>query len=245
MTPRIGITTYQGGSTSVKGEAYAAAVRTAGGEPLWLQPADVPDPRRLEAVLEAIDGVLFSGGIDIHPRHFGEPILEGASVEIDEQRDTLELPLARQAVARGLAVLGICRGIQTLNVAFGGSVYQDLSVLGIEGRVHQQRDRLEPWQPAHPVVLIARSKLATTFDGKHAEVNSFHHQAVHNPAPGWVVTARAPDGVIEGLEYPDARFVVGVQWHPERMIQRDPSSRRLFAAFVEAARGNQHTHRAC
>ncbi len=237
MTPRIGITTYQGGSTTVKGEAYAAAVRAAGGEPRWLQPADVRDPRGLEAVLEAVDGILFSGGIDIHPCHFGESILEGASVEIDEERDALELPLARQAVARGLPVLGICRGIQTLNVAFGGSLYQDLSVIGIEGRVHQQRDRLEPWQPAHPVVVIASSKLARTFDGSHAEVNSFHHQAVHESAPGWVVTARAPDGVIEGLEYPGARFVVGVQWHPERMIQRDPASRRLFAAFVDAARG--------
>ncbi len=235
MAPRIGITTFQGGPSTAKTRAYAEAVRAAGGEPVWLQPADLPDPQGLSVVLATLDGVLLSGGKDIHPRHFGEPILEEAAVEIDEQRDAAELPLTRAAVAHGLPVLGICRGLQTLNVAFGGSLYQDLSVVGIEISVHQQRGRLLDWQPTHAVELVAGSRLAATLGGASAEVNSFHHQAIHRPAPGWWVTARASDGVIEGLEDPTSRFVVGVQWHPERMVDHDHRARRVFAAFIAAA----------
>lgn len=239
MGPRIGITIWQNGPTTSKGGAYAAAIRGAGGEPVWLPPATLADEGARLAVLSTIEGVLFSGGIDIHPRHFGEAIHEGVGVEIDEERDAGELPLAREALARGLPILGICRGIQTLNVAFGGTLYQDLSLIGIDASAHQQRKRpasLEDWQPAHTVDLTPTSRLAAILGAERTGVNSFHHQAVHRPAPGWMVTARALDGVIEGLEYPAARFGVAVQWHPERMATHDPGAARLFAAFVTAAR---------
>ena len=235
MTARIGITTFQGGSSAPKPQAYAAALRAVGAEPIWLQPTDLL-PYRPEAVLATLDGVLFSGGLDIHPRYFDEPILEGLSVEIDEERDAAELPLARAAIAGALPVLGICRGIQTLNVAAGGSLYQDLTLIGIDGGVHQQRGRLPDWQPAHEVGLVPGSRLAEILEGERAETNSFHHQAVHLPAPGWLITARAPDGVIEGIELPGHRFVVGVQWHPERMAHRDRAQRRLFEAFLAATK---------
>lgn len=237
MIPRIGITISQAGPT-VKSQAYGAAVRAAGGEPVWILPADALDLQSVDAVLAPLHGLLLSGGVDIHPRYFGEAILADASVEVDDQRDTAELPLARRAVARGLPVLGICRGIQTLNVAFGGSLYQDLSLLGIDRPAHQQRVRqqLEDWQPAHAIDVTPGSRLAGIVGELRADVNSFHHQSVHRPAPEWVITARAPDGVIEGVELPTARFVVGVQWHPERMVTHDPISRRLFAAFLEASR---------
>ncbi len=239
MTPRIGITTFEGGPSERKVQVYAEVIRAAGGEPVWLQPSDVPNAPRLKAVLATIDGVLLSGGKDIHPRYFGESILEDASVEIDEERDAAELLLARAAVEAGLPVLGICRGIQTLNVAAGGSLYQDLAVIGIDASVHQQRGRLLEWQPAHQVGLVPGSRLASLLDGERVETNSFHHQAVHLPAPGWLVTARAPDGVIEGLEHPAHRFVVGVQWHPERMVSHDRRQRRLIEAFIAAARASR------
>ncbi len=236
MTARIGITTFQGGPSDPKAQVYAAAIRAAGAEPIWLQPTDLLDPHTPEAVLATLDGVLFSGGKDIHPRYFGEPILEGVSVEIDEERDAAELPLARAAVAAGLPVLGICRGIQTLTVAAGGSLYQDLTLIGIDVGVHQQRGRLPDWQSAHEVGLVPGSRLAGILEGERAETNSFHHQAVRLPAPGWLITARAPDGVIEGVEHPGHRFVVGVQWHPERMARHDRRQRRLFEAFLAATR---------
>jgi len=236
MRPRIGITTYQGGAANPKPQVYAGALHDVGAEPMWLQPGELPDPARLDDVLARLDGVLFSGGKDIHPRYFGEPILEGMSVEIDEERDALELPLARAAIKAGLPVLGICRGIQTLTVAAGGTLYQDLSLLGIDVTVHQQRDRLPEWQPAHTIELVPGSQLAGILGGERGETNSFHHQSVRTPAPGWVITARAPDGVIEGVELPGHRFAVGVQWHPERMARRDGRQRRLFEAFLAATR---------
>ncbi len=235
MTPRIGISTYEGGPASSKAQVYATAVRAAGGEPIWLRPTTLANAGTPKTLLAALDGLLLSGGLDIDPRHFGETVIEGASVEIDADRDALELPLTRAALATDLPVLGICRGIQTLNVAAGGSLYQDLSLIGVDVELHQQRGKREAWEAAHAVDLVSGSHLAAAVEATRGEVNSFHHQAVHVPAPDLVVTARAPDGVIEGLEHPTRRFVVAVQWHPERMIDHDRRQRRLFEAFIAAA----------
>ncbi len=236
MSPRIGITTPSGGASSKKQAAYAAAIRAAGGEAVWLEPADLMKSGNPQEILAGLDGLLLSGGKDINPSYYGEPVLDGASVDIDAERDTAELPLTKAALAAGLPILGICRGIQTLNVAAGGSLYQDLSQIGVDVQLHQQRGRRPEWKAVHRVELVPDSRLAGLMDGASAEVNSFHHQAVHVPAPRLVVTARAPDGVIEGLEDPARPFVVGVQWHPERMRERDSRQRRLFEAFVAAAR---------
>jgi putative glutamine amidotransferase len=233
--PRIGITTGQGGPRSDAGRAYAAAVEAAGAEVVWLEPEAVEgtDP---DTLLREVDGLVLSGGVDVDPAHFGEAVVPEAGVEVDPRRDAAELTLVTAALARDLPILGICRGIQVLNVAAGGTLHQDLGLAGLDRAEHQQREAGRgPTDVAHPVAIDGASRLARILGARSVEVNSFHHQAVKQPAPGFVVTARAPDGVVEGLERPDRAFVVGVQWHPERMVAAHPAQRRLFAALVEAA----------
>ncbi len=230
--PRIGITASAGGPASPTGRRYADAVAAAGGEVVWLDPASLRQAGKAEAVLERVDAVLFSGGADIAPHHYGEELDPRAGVEVDSERDAVELPLARAAWQAAAPVLGICRGIQTLNVALGGTLHQDLTLAGLDGRVHQGAGA----DVVHPVRLVPGCRLADVVGADALEVNSAHHQAVKAVAPGLVVTARSPDGVVEAVEAPDRPFFVAVQWHPERMLDRDPRMARLFEALVAAAR---------
>lgn len=231
--PRIGITISTGGAQSPKAERYAAAVRAAGGEPVWLPPGAAVSAR----VLDDIDALLLSGGKDIDPELFGERVVPDAHVEIDAPRDAAELSLARAALQSDCPILGICRGIQTLNVAAGGTLHQDLGLAHHDARTHDQHGSGKAeWEPVHPITIAEGSRLATLLHGMRAEVNSFHHQAVKAVASGFVVTATAPDGVIEALEDPHRPFVIAVQWHPERMVDRHADQRQLFAALIDAAR---------
>ncbi len=241
--PRIGITAKSGGSSSPTYRPYAAAVEAAGGEPVWLEPENLAgvDPHE---VLRDLDGLLLSGGVDLDPNHFGATVAPEASVEIDPRRDAAELPLARAAWEADLPLLGICRGIQTLTVVAGGSLYQDLGLIGHEPALHQQRRVGKDEQAlAHPVHVEPGSRLAQAVGAGEQQVNSFHHQAVREAPDGFIITARSADGVVEGLEDPRRTFTVGVQWHPERMVDRHPAQRRLFAALVEAARARLLTRR--
>lgn len=236
--PRVGITTSAGGAANPKRQQYAAAVAAAGGEPVWLEPRVVLAAGDPEGLLATIDALLLAGGKDIDPRYYGESVLPGAGVEIDAERDAAEMLITRAALAAEMPILGICRGIQTLNVAAGGSLHQDLAVLGLDPAVHMQ-DRGKPsWEPAHPVAAERDSRVSSLLNGPRSEVNSFHHQAVKTAAPGFVVTARAPDGVVETIEHPDRPFVLGVQWHPERMVDRHARQRKLFEGLIEAAARN-------
>lgn len=234
--PRIGITARSGGSADPAYVPYAKAVEAAGGEPVWLEPEPLAgaDP---EEVLRDLDGLLLAGGGDIDPKHFGQALIPEAGVEIDARRDAAELPLARAALRADLPVLGICRGIQTMAVVAGGSLHQDLGLLGHDPALHQQRKAGKNEQAtSHPVRVSAGSRLAEAVgEGEH-EVNSFHHQALREAPRGFVVTAYSADGVVEGMEDPSRPFVLAVQWHPERMVDRHPAQRRLFSALVEAAR---------
>jgi putative glutamine amidotransferase len=215
-------------------DRYLEAVAAAGGVPLLTLPEDgLRD-------LRTADGVVLAGGRDVHPARYGQEIdpRVAAMLEPDEARDQFELDAIALALDRGLPVLGICRGIQVLNVALGGTVLQDVSLAGIELSAHQQRRRSpEPpeWEAAHDVRLEPGSRLAGILGVAVAPVNSFHHQAVDRPAEPLRVTARAPDGIVEGVEAPDRSFLIGVQWHPERMVAHHPAQRALFAAFVTAA----------
>ena len=216
MRPRIGITS----SRSANVDRYAAYVRAAGGDPVVLRPGDEPAPA-------ALDGLLFSGGVDVDPRHFGQP--PHPSIEVDEERDQFELPLARRALEAGLPVLGICRGMQLLNVVAGGSLIQ-----------HLEGHRLGPdsVQSGQHVVRVAPdSELAAILGRDEVPVNSRHHQAVGSDelAPGLTPTAWSPDGVIEAFERPGEGWLVAVQWHPERVDEVDPACRRLAEALVERA----------
>lgn len=234
--PRIGITTTAGQSAKERERYYAQAVSAAGGDPAWLEPSLILAARSPEEVLGTLDGLVLTGGADIDPRYYGEIVRPEAGVKIDAQRDAAELLLTRAALASEMPIFGICRGIQTLNVAAGGSLHQDLGALPIDASVHRQPRTKADWEAAHPVTVTKGSRLATLLGGGQAEVNSFHHQAVKAVADDFVVTAQAPDGVIEGIEHRTRSFVLGVQWHPERMVSHSAVQRKLFEALMDAAR---------
>lgn len=234
--PRIGITTTGGQRAKERERYYAQAVVDAGGVPVWLEPAQVLAARGPEEILNDLDGLLLSGGADIDPRYYGEVVRPEAGVKIDAQRDAAELLLTRAALVSDIPILGICRGIQVLNVAAGGSLHQDLGALPIDAAVHEQPASKKVWEAAHSVTVTKGSLLASLLGGGQVEVNSFHHQAVKALAPDFAVTAHAPDGVIEAVEHRSRPFVLGVQWHPERMVSHSGIMRKLFEALMDAAR---------
>ena len=222
--PLVGVSAgiSRGGSHIVP-NTYVDAVRKAGGIPV-IMPV-LTDSAAVEAVLARLDGVLFTGGDDIHPARYGEAILPGAGVEIEARRDTSDLLYARAALRRHKTVLAICRGAQLRNVALGGSLYQDLPAQ-VEG-VLPHRDT------THMIGVEKGSVLFDLFGSDSLLVNTFHHQAVKDVAPGSRVTARSSDGVVEAFENAN---VVAVQFHPERMFQADPSWLGLFRYLVDKAR---------
>jgi gamma-glutamyl-gamma-aminobutyrate hydrolase PuuD len=215
---------------------YADAVARHGGEPILLSPA-VPSADRRRA-LEAMDGLLLAGGVDIDPARYGST--DQGSRDVDVERDALEAEAWAGAQERSLPVLGICRGFQAINVFSGGRLLQDVG--GHVGR---------PWGagPAltHPLRVVPGTRLArvlfpTNVRGGVVDVNSYHHQAVRpaDLAPGLVAsgTASSPVGeIVEALETRSGRFVVGVQCHPERRESTPPAFDRLFRVFVDASRG--------
>ena len=220
---------------------YCDAVARAGGVPVILPP--VPsDVEIAENVIGSIDGLLLSGGGDIEPERFGVYDYDASLVgEPSPERDAYELALARRAYERDLPTLGICRGIQTMAVALGGSLHLDIP---------NHKQSLPRPEPSHEIAIAPDSRLARLMDTTGADnaadgtdmiggavlsdrVNSFHHQAVDRVPDGFVVTARSPDSIIEAIESPNRRFYVGVQWHPEHMTS--PLALRLFDALAKAA----------
>jgi putative glutamine amidotransferase len=212
-------------------QVYVRAVALGGGAPLIIPPH--LEEAGLRAIFERLDGLLLSGGGDIKPALFGEED-GGLLWQVDEQRDRAELALARWALTERLPLLAICRGIQILNVAAGGTLVQDIPTQ-VPGTLSHSAVLRPLSQIAHTVEIVAGSRLAGLVGAGEVEVNSAHHQAVKSVGTGLVVTAHAPDGIIEGLEAPDHPFCVGVQWHPEVMAENHPEMRRLFAGLVEAA----------
>jgi putative glutamine amidotransferase len=213
---------------------YLTALKTAGADVVLL-PAGQP---AAEAILERLDGVLFPGGLDVDPSYYGEspsPALGRVNADLD----ALEAPLATLARERGLPILGVCRGHQMVNVALGGSLYQDITADGVSSFDHwapleRGRDYL-----AHTIRLAPGSHLREIAGSDEVDVNSFHHQAVKQVAPGLRVNATSPDGVIEGLESADG-LVLTVQCHPESLVAT-PWARALFEAFVAAASDRSRT----
>lgn len=214
--------------------SYLRAVEAAGAVPLVLTPG--MGREQLEAALGRCSGLVLTGGGDVTPERYGQARHESV-IGVSEARDELEFAALEAAERAGLPVLAICRGMQVLNVALGGSLVQDIPSM-VEGALAHSVQ--EPRQgPAHGVEIDAGSRLAGIVGGTRVEANSRHHQAIDRLGERLLVTARAADGIIEAVEVPGSRFVVGVQWHPEDMAGHPgigASADRLFAAFVDAAR---------
>jgi putative glutamine amidotransferase len=212
----------------VLGMVYAAAVQRAGGIPVVLPPippADVP------ALVGRLQGVCLSGGPDLDPAAY-HARAHAELGPIEPELDAFELELARAADAAGLPVLGICRGCQVLNVARGGTLHQHVPDLNDGLLPHRQS---EPGRvTTHTVTVAPGSRLASIVGSGEVEVNSFHHQAVDRLGEGLRAVAWSPDGVIEGIEDPNAAFYLGVQWHAEGLVDR-PEHEALFGALVDAA----------
>jgi putative glutamine amidotransferase len=217
---------------------YIAVLEYSGLAPVLVTPAH--DAASIASILDAVDGLVLSGGEDIDPSRYGE----SARVELDSvlpARDEAELSAVTRALDRDIPVLGICRGAQLLNVALGGTLWQDLPSEFDGAAGHSQT---AGWhRRTHDVEPAPGSRLFDIAGGRTLHINSFHHQAVREVAPALRVTGRATDGVIEAVESTEHGWVIGVQWHPERLeatTTDDDHDRRLFAAFAAAV----HEHAA-
>ena len=208
---------------------YSDAILAAGGCPVLLSVV----PRDwVSRVVQRLDGVVISGGaFDVPPAYYGEAPHPRLG-PLCEERSAFEREVCLEAMAQHRPLLGICGGMQLLNVVLGGSLFQDLGERdGTQEHQQPQQKRI----PQHSVTLAPESRLATVCGAARVEVNSTHHQAVKRLGQGLLVSAQAPDGVIEGVEGADGSFVLGVQWHPEAMPER-PEQAAIYAALVQAAR---------
>ncbi len=237
--PIIGITGYADRSarppnigTFAVSRTYVHAVTRSSGAPLLIPPR--LDPTLLRAIFDGVGGLILSGGGDIHPSFYHAQD-KGLLWRVDEERDRAELALAQWALAEGLPTLAICRGLQVLNVANGGTLIQDIPTQVPNGLSHSSVAGRPVPDIAHNVTVEATTRLSSIIGEGTVGVNSAHHQAADATGDDLLVAARAPDGVIEGLEARDHPFCIAVQWHPEVMIDEPGSMMRLFEALVQAA----------
>lgn len=218
---------------------FVLSIAAAGGAPVLLPPlapGGAVDEAAIEALLDGVDGIVLSGGDDIDPVAYGQAV-HPKTVLLDRERDRSDLALAATALRRDLPILGVCGGMQLLNVALGGTLHQHLADLRAETYpdllpIH---DAQETAEPTHVVRLEAGSRVGELMGNEPLATNSRHHQAIADLGRGLAVTARAEDLVIEAIESGDHTFVIGVQWHPEEHVG-DPRHLSLFGGLVRAAR---------
>lgn len=229
----IGVTPFQDEKTGrfAVNHDYLDAVHRAGALPVVLPL--IAETEAWDEMLRRVDGVLLSGGADVEPGLYGEEKLPVCG-DVSAVRDAAELGLCRMAIERDVPLLCICRGLQVLNVALGGTLYQDIAAQFGGPLTHPRNDT--PRDPVHGVRAAADSRLFQITGLEEFRVNSRHHQAIKVLGKGLKCSARAEDGLIEGAELPSRRFVVGVQWHPESLSDRYPEAQALFDAFVRACR---------
>ncbi len=237
MCPFIGILCHAiirvetGRPIYANNRAYVHAVESAGGLPILIPM--INDLNLLTALLTRLDGLLLPGGIDLHPSRYGEevhPLTEEADLELDE----FEMTLTSWALQEDLPVLGVCRGMQLINVVLGGSLYQDISDQYPDSIKHSNRD-LPRTHLSHHITIDPGSCMEKVLGGQEVWVNSLHHQAIKHPGNGVCITGRAEDGIPELLEVPGYRFVMAAQSHPEEIYSIVPAIARLFSAFVQAS----------
>lgn len=237
--PLIGISARSEASTASSSfygvaQTYVRAVCRAGGLAVLLPPT-CGAPQEVEVLLSRLDGLILSGGGDVAAEWYGAAPSDLLEL-VDAERDRAELTLARLALRCGKPLLAICRGIQVLNVALGGTLYADIPTQLASALPHRPAPGAPPESSAHVVRLEPGSRLAAILGATEVTTNSFHHQAVQKVGEGLVVTARAVDGVIEGLECPQHPFCVGVQWHPEIEGSPQDDMSGLFRALMAASR---------
>jgi len=231
MKPIIGITTdVRDNGENVLKHTYVQAVIRAGGLPMIVPVGLEEDVEQLIAIL---DGLILSGGNDINPMLFNEEPHEYLG-EVSPSRDSIELELARRMLKTGKPILGICRGMQVLNVAVGGSVYQDLHKQN-DGPILQHMQKAPNTHSSHYVQVEKGSLLESIAGSERIQVNSYHHQSVKDVPAAFKVTGVASDGIVEAFESNDEKFVLGVQWHPEALSTAgDVVSLRIFEKFISA-----------
>ncbi|MFZ5944421.1 MAG: gamma-glutamyl-gamma-aminobutyrate hydrolase family protein [Bacillota bacterium] len=208
---------------------YVKAIESLGGIPILLPSVGI---NLVEALYEQVDGIIFSGGGDVDPGYFGQSPLRGIG-EITPLRDRFELYLAKKALNGKKPVLGICRGMQILNIAAGGNIYQD-----IEHITKIEHDQKAPkWAPYHEIEVANNSLLLDIIGKNKIKVNSFHHQAVKDIGAGLIKSAWTEDGIVEAVESVNReRMIIGVQWHPECCWDRDKNAKALFEYLVGNAK---------
>lgn len=213
-------------------ESNLKAVYEHGGVPVILPVTD--DDESIERYLSLVDGIYFTGGGDINPLLFGEePIRQIGAIDYD--RDTFEVKLYKHAASKNMPMLGICRGQQIMNVAGGGTLYQDIYAQRQNTNGHSPKFTLGGYEH-HTVDLIRDSMIYNIFKTDKIKTNSFHHQAVKDVAEGYIATAFTEDGIIECIESSELEFALGVQWHPEIMFERYPLFCNIFNSFIEASK---------
>ncbi len=238
MKPVIGITpgigTFENRGDIFRMEvSYVQAVEAAGGVPILLPPSGAG----VAELLGIVDGIIFSGGADIRPDRYGDEYVHEKTYGISDLRDEFEFALLEAALRADVPTLAICRGIQVLNVGLGGTLYQDVPTEYPDAVRHSQ-----PWEigsfehPIHDVTIERDSLIGDLLGTTTVGTNSAHHQSLKRVAPGLRVVGRSSDQGIEAVELPDKRFVLGVQWHPEKMFQAHEEHLRLFAGLLAEAK---------
>ncbi len=244
MKPIIAIVPRAG--KNIKGEKhcyalprFVTAISACGGIPIALNNLEGTfELSDLDEILDRVDGVVFSGGPDIHPKHYGEEVLDCCG-EIAYERDALELPLIRKALEKNKPIMCVCRGFQVLNVALGGTLYQDINVqMQRSTQIEHRRDAEGEESRGMHTVNVIRDTPLDTFAGGQTKigVNTLHHQGVKKLAESLCSMATADDGLIESAYYPEKDFVMAFQWHPEYLGLEDSTSKKIFMAFVEASK---------
>ena len=231
MKPVIAIFGSNENGTALIKPQFSERVREAGGVPIG-----VPmylGKEELEKIIDICDGFLFSGGVDVDPAYFNEEPVNG-TVEIDAVRDSLEMCAIPLCYASGKPIFGICRGEQVVNVALGGSLIQDIATQLPEKKPHRQTERGD--MATHRVNIEKDSLLYSICQSEEFRVNTFHHQAVKEPAPCLKAVAYSEDGLIEALEGREHPYLMLVQWHPEHLTGGYPEAKALFDEFIRACK---------